>query len=139
MSAALHAVIAAIFARIFTRLEQILLLWQAGNLVPLPPAPHLATAPRVLPPAAHRAARRLRARRTARAIPAPAIPAPAAIIRALNQIARAAHPRRATGIHPHPRPHQRARPRPQPAHDPPPLPSSQPCQTSPRGCTSISI
>ena len=130
MSAALHAVIAAIFARIFTRLEQILLLWQAGNLVPLPPAPHLATAPRVLPPAAHRAARRLRARRTARAIPAPA---------ALNQVARAAHPRRATGIHPHPRPHQRARPRPHPAHDPPPLPSSQPCQTSPRGCTSMSI
>ena len=130
MSAALHAVIAAIFARIFTRLEQILLLWQAGNLVPLPPAPRLATAPRVLPPAAHRAARRPRARRTA-----PAIPAPAAIIRALNQVARAAHPRRATGIHPH----QRARPRPQPAHDPPPLPSSQPCQTSPRGRTSMSI
>ena len=33
----LHAIIAAIFARIFARLEQILALWQAGTL-PLPPA-----------------------------------------------------------------------------------------------------
>ena len=32
LSNALHAMIAAIFARIFGRLEQIILLWQAGNL-----------------------------------------------------------------------------------------------------------
>ena len=36
LSNALHAMIAAIFARIFGRLEQIILLWQAGNL-PAPP------------------------------------------------------------------------------------------------------
>ena len=32
LSAALHTLIAAIFARIFTRLEQILRLWQSGDL-----------------------------------------------------------------------------------------------------------
>ena len=32
LSTALHTLIAAIFARIFDRLEQILLLWQAGQL-----------------------------------------------------------------------------------------------------------
>ena len=36
--AALHALIAAIFARIFDRLEQILALWQAGLLPPSPAA-----------------------------------------------------------------------------------------------------
>ena len=44
LSNALHALIAAIFARIFSRLEQIVLLWQAGHL-PAPPAPR-AFAPR---------------------------------------------------------------------------------------------
>ena len=37
LPAALHALIAAIFARIFKRLEQVLLLWQSGNLPALPP------------------------------------------------------------------------------------------------------
>ena len=37
LSTALHALIAAIFARIFARLEQFLLLWQAGTL-PVTPA-----------------------------------------------------------------------------------------------------
>ena len=32
LPAALHALIAAIFARLFDRLEQILLLWQSGQL-----------------------------------------------------------------------------------------------------------
>ena len=36
LSAALHALVAAIFARIFGRLEQFLLLWQSGSL-PCPP------------------------------------------------------------------------------------------------------
>ena len=39
LSAAVHAMIAAIFARIFARLEQFLLLWQTGQL---PLAGHLA-------------------------------------------------------------------------------------------------
>ena len=43
LPATLHAMIAAIFARIFGRLEQILLLWQSGNL-PLPQT--RSTAPR---------------------------------------------------------------------------------------------
>ena len=43
LSAALHTLIAAIFARIFARLEQFLLLWQAGNL-PATPARQIAPA-----------------------------------------------------------------------------------------------
>ena len=126
LSTALHTLIAAIFARIFDRLEQILLLWQAGTLVPLPPASCLAKPPRVRPPAVHRAIRHPRA-----------IPAPAALIRALKQTTPAAQPRRATSLRRHPRPNPR--PRPQPAHDPPPAPPSHPHRTSQRGCTSMSL
>ncbi len=64
LSAALHALIAAIFARIFDRLEQILLLWQSGQLpAPLIRAPRAATAPRqhLAKPRRHRASQRSRA------------------------------------------------------------------------------
>ena len=63
LSKSLHALIAAIFARIFDRLEQILLLWQSGQL-PAPPirAPRAATLPRQHPakPRRHRARQRIR-------------------------------------------------------------------------------
>ena len=43
---AVHALIAAIFARIFGRLEQLILLWQAGTLPTAPiRRPHAAPAP----------------------------------------------------------------------------------------------
>ena len=47
--AAIHTLIMACFARIFARLEQLLTLWQAGNL-PVP-APPRATPPRATPQA----------------------------------------------------------------------------------------
>ena len=43
MSKSLDVLIAAIFARIFARLEQILRLWQSGNLPPLPTRTQTAT------------------------------------------------------------------------------------------------
>ena len=64
LSAALRALIAAIFARIFGRLEQILLLWQSGTLpAPSIRAPRAATPPRQRPakPRRHRASQRTRA------------------------------------------------------------------------------
>ena len=74
---ALHAVIAAILARIFGRLEQLILLWQAGTLpAPAPRQPSTGEPDRVQahtpPPAARPAANR--ARRRPRTIPAPIKP-----------------------------------------------------------------
>ena len=45
-SYALHTLIAAILARLFARLEQILALWLAGNLPPPKPAPSPKPAPK---------------------------------------------------------------------------------------------
>ena len=101
----LDALIAAIFARIFARLEQLLLLWQSGDL-PLPQPsrkPHRpstgtrASEPR--PPAAHAARRRsLRVAARARAASIPRHPTgQSAEPRALAQrpIPQAARPRSA--------------------------------------------
>ena len=54
VSAALHALIAAIFARIFTRLEQILALWQSGDL----PSPAIRLAASTKPARHHKSPRR---------------------------------------------------------------------------------
>ncbi len=48
VSAALHALIAATFARIFARLEQLLALWQSGHLPP--PASRATTRPTATTP-----------------------------------------------------------------------------------------
>lgn len=39
LPAAIHALIAAALARLFDRLEQLLLLWRSGALIPPPPRP----------------------------------------------------------------------------------------------------
>ena len=49
LPAAIDAFIAAIFARIFGRLEQLLLLWQTGEL-PAPQSPLMTAAPRASAP-----------------------------------------------------------------------------------------
>ena len=51
LPSALHAMIAAIFGRIFDRLEQFILLWQSGQLPP--PPIRRATAPRTADCAVH--------------------------------------------------------------------------------------
>ena len=112
---AIHTLIMAALARIFGRLEQLLLLWQSGQL-PLPqsanPRPTAAPLPTIAITPHHPA--HPRARRT---------PHPAAIH---DLAARIAIPRRAPfPCAPHPAPN-RASPRtttpsarPRPAHDPP--------------------
>ena len=64
LPAAIHALIAAAFARLFARLEQLLLLWQSGALVPPPhtplPRPIAAPATRRQSAARHRTRHRQR-------------------------------------------------------------------------------
>ncbi len=61
LPASLHALIAAIFARIFERLEQLLQLWQSGALPLIPQPAHRTPASRSRAP--RRRTRRSRARR----------------------------------------------------------------------------
>ena len=109
LPATLHALIIACFARLFTRLEQMLQLWQSGDLV-IPQIP-----PRTTTKSAHRrspsAATFRQSRRCARQTATPARP-------------RARHPRairRTAAIPP-----SATRQRPRPARDPPaPCPPSR--------------
>ena len=69
LPATLHALIAAIFARIFGRLEQLIALWQSGTLppasIPRPQSQDAATAPHPTSPgASHRANPTTRTRAT---------------------------------------------------------------------------
>ena len=73
LPASLHALIMAIFARIFGRLEQIMLLWQSDTLPAIPPAnataartprpPAPPTHPPPPPPRAHPLSHRANASR----------------------------------------------------------------------------
>ena len=115
LSASLHAMIAAIFARIFDRLEQILVLWQSGQLPPPQPnaplqiqrhpahpdsmcarAPHRQSArtpglqAHASPPATRRSSQRTRARAASSRTTYRATPA----IRRATTTASSARPRR---------------------------------------------
>ena len=116
LPATLHALIIACFARLFTRLEQMLQLWQSGDLV-IPETPTRATTTRATTKRAHRRRAPSAPRRHSRHIRA-------------RQAATQAAPR-------HPRairntaaiPPSAARQRPRPARDPPP-PAARPLQTA---------
>ena len=70
LPAALHALIAAIFARIFDRLEQIILLWQSGLL------PHAQSHPEQSAPVQHVSERNAQAQRHPERSEKPKLPAP---------------------------------------------------------------
>ena len=116
LPATLHALIIACFARLFTRLEQMLQLWQSGDLV-IPETPTRATTTRATTKSPHRRRAPSAPRRHSRPIRA-------------RQAATQAAPR-------HPRairntaaiPPSAARQRPRPARDPPP-PAARPLQTA---------
>ena len=111
LPATLHALIIACFARLFTRLEQMLQLWQSGDLV-IPETPTRATTKsphrRRAPSAPRRHSRHIRARQAATQA-APRHP------RAIRNTAAI--------------PPSAARQRPRPARDPPP-PAASPLQTA---------
>ena len=111
LPATLHALIIACFARLFTRLEQMLQLWQSGDLV-IPETPTRATTKsahrRRAPSAPRRHSRHIRARQAATQA-APRHP------RAIRNTAAI--------------PPSAARQRPRPARDPPP-PAARPLQTA---------
>ena len=111
LPATLHALIIACFARLFTRLEQMLQLWQSGDLV-IPETPTRATTKsphrRRAPSAPRRHSRHIRARQAATQA-APRHP------RAIRNTAAI--------------PPTAARQRPRPARDPPP-PAASPLQTA---------
>lgn len=77
LPAVIHTLIAAAFARLFARLEQLLLLWQSGALAPPPPRtpaprPIAVTSTRPQSAARHRSQRRQRqGAKTAKNPPAP--------------------------------------------------------------------
>jgi hypothetical protein len=102
LPAAVYALIAAIFTRLFDRLEALVRAWQAGLL---PPPPPRARAPRPdsAPPTAARPARAPHRRRRRASIPQlPAAPSPAAA-RARTLPARARARSRRVPARPRPR------------------------------------
>ena len=126
LPATLHALIIACFARLFTRLEQMLQLWQSGDLV-IPETPTRATTTRATTTRATTTRATTKSPHRRRAPSAPR--RHSRHIRA-RQAATQAAPR-------HPRairntaaiPPSAARQRPRPARDPPP-PAARPLQTA---------